>query len=571
MRRVQKQPQQNDRHRGQRGSVLSAVLIIVAFLSILVGGIMTELTNSFLISGTLVTRTQREATITSAVELGINQLQNTAVPAVCARDTRGPWFLTLNGSPSAVTETCTAIVPDVATDLAAGAFTVDGVRNTTAGRDQYIAGDSGGLLSAYAFGQTGRDWAVSLGGPVTAPPLPRVDDDGVPELLVATASGVSGCGGNCVALMHYDGAVPSMHCTMPASSAIRSAPALEAGPFSSRRFPDYVFFSGTGAGGNLYVYDAAADHSCSQLASAPIGGSAIGSPLVLSGPISSKGKTNTVSDEVFLLVNGSGGPSLEQWSYTESTDSSGTTDSLTEVGSIALSGQVGASAVGYDTSAAFAPVGGSLRMVIAGAGGGVAMVQISLSSKVVYSVSPAGSTSVPGAISRSPYWCHCPGQDLIGVGSTNGTLYLLSPALALVWSYSGQVDGSPAIDSVPHADANGDWYFGAADGFVYDVEIPLTGQQMFKAARFGPGGSIVSSPVVGGCGSGSCVYFASTTAGSYFVSIGSTRIVDLRACVSVGAGSTTCGANPRLWARVEVGAAVGGSGVQVQGWSYYSP
>ena len=53
-----------DRRRRQRGSVLSGLLIIVAFLAILIGSIMSELTSSFLISRTLVTRVQREATVT---------------------------------------------------------------------------------------------------------------------------------------------------------------------------------------------------------------------------------------------------------------------------------------------------------------------------------------------------------------------------------------------------------------------------------------------------------------------------------------------------------------------------
>ena len=69
------------------------------------------------------------------------------------------------------------------------------------------------------------------------------------------------------------------------------------------------------------------------------------------------------------------------------------------------------------------------------------------------------------------------------------------------------------------------------------------------------------------------MYFGSTTAGLYFAALGTTRVIDLRACISTAANSATCYANPRLWARVEVGPAsvVGGQGVSVQGWSYYSP
>ncbi len=216
-------------------------------------------------------------------------------------------------------------------------------------------------------------------------------------------------------------------------------------------------------------------------------------------------------------------------------------------------------------------------MAIAGTSGRMALVRISEGKGPAYGVSLLGATGLPGGVTASPSWCHCPGQDLIAVGSTNGVLYLLDTGLTILHSYDGTADGSPAIVSRPAPDVNGDWYFGAADGYVYDVEIPLSGLQMFKAARFGPGGQIRSSPVVGGasdgCGPGPCMYFGSSSAGLFFVALGSTRVIDLRACISTGANSTTCYANPRLWARVEVGPAsvVGGTGVSVQGWSYYSP
>ena len=149
---------------------------------------------------------------------------------------------------------------------------------------------------------------------------------------------------------------------------------------------------------------------------------------------------------------------------------------------------------GYDTDVASLAVGGSLNLAIAGATGRVALVRISEGSGPSYTMTAIASTALPGAVTRPPYWCHCPGGDLIGVGGTNGVLYLLNTALSLRWTYNGQADGSPAIASSPAADANGDWYFGAADGYVYDVEIPLSGQQMFKAARFGPGGRSAARP-----------------------------------------------------------------------------
>jgi outer membrane protein assembly factor BamB len=240
---------------------------------------------------------------------------------------------------------------------------------------------------------------------------------------------------------------------------------------------------------------------------------------------------------------------------------------------LALTNYVGSTAIGYDTSASYP----NLTLAMVGSAGRVATVRITVTSGLSYSMSSVqASATLPGAVSRAPYWCHCPGRDLIGVGSANGVLYLLDSGLTLRWTYDGQVDGRPAINTTPAADSNGDWYFGADDGYVYDVEIPQSGALLFKAARFGPGGAIRSSPLVGGSAdgcSGPCMYFASSTAGLYYARLGSARIIDLRACISSAPDSTICAANPRLWARVEVGppAIVGGSGVYVQGWSYYSP
>jgi len=61
-----------DRKRSQRGSVLSGVLIITAFLAIIAGGLMTELSSSFLLSRAQLHRVDNEATVNSAVELALN-------------------------------------------------------------------------------------------------------------------------------------------------------------------------------------------------------------------------------------------------------------------------------------------------------------------------------------------------------------------------------------------------------------------------------------------------------------------------------------------------------------------
>lgn len=564
-----------DRRRRQRGSVLSGLLIIVAFLAILIGSIMSELTSSFLISRTLVTRVQREATVTSAVEVGIHQLQGTSVPPVCVRDGRGPWFASVNGMQAAVTQSCTAIVPDLSQSLASGSFAVDGVHDTTAGRDRYLVGNASGRVYSYGFGQTAPTWSISVGGAVTAPPT-VVRDSSFIDLLVPVAQTGAGCSGHCVAVFDDRGGTPTFRCNAPAPAVVRVQPGAESAAGTSL-FPNYAFVADSG--GSLSVYNVDEDSQCVLQVVAGLEGTPAGQPIVFPGMVTSRPHDITRSDEVFIVVTGIRGTVLEHWRYSETvaTDKNGSSSiTLGEVGSLALA--AGPNAVGYALSSSVPSIGARLTLAIASASGGVALARITVGSGPTYSMASVASAVLPGAIGRPPYWCHCPGQDLIGVGSTNGVLYILDSGLGLRWQYDGQANGRPSIVTTPSADVNGDWYFGADDGYVYDVEIPTAGQQMFNAARFGSGGAIRSSPVVGGtadgCSTGPCLYFGSSGAGnSYFVQLGSTRIMDLRACVSAGSGSTDCVASPRLWARVEVGSSsiVGGSGVYVQGWSYYTP
>jgi hypothetical protein len=570
-----------DSKRRQRGSILSSLLIIVAFLSILVGALMTELTNSFLISRTHVARMEREATLTSAVELGIHQLQIRSVPANCATDSGSLPSVSLNGSPASVTLTCHEIKPDVTTALALGAFGVDGVHDTTSGRNRYLVADSTGRLYAYAFGQTSPSWSLGLGGPLTAAPLPKPGSPAV--LLAPVARANSGCASHCVALYSDGGGTPVLRCIMPASTTVSGTPGIEVP--ANGNFPSYAFFAGSDPGSALYVYEASAGGGCVQQAAPGNlgGGWAVGAPLVFPGPSSQRREVTTTIDDIFVLVSDGANTSLQQWQYQEVNDQSNengegsVTKTLTRVGARSLTALVGGRAVGYGISSTVPARGAILSLAVAGASGRIGIARITVSSGPSYAVSAGASITLGTAISRPPYWCTCPGPDLIGVGGASGRLFLLSPALVTEWTYDGAADGFPAINSTPVADANGDWYFGADDGYVYDVEIPAGPPpgQLFKAARFGPGGAIRSSPVVGtgaGCSPGPCVYFGSSTS-SYFARLGITRIVDLRACASSTPCSTTAVPNPRLWARVEVGSPfiVGGRGVYVQAWSYYSP
>jgi hypothetical protein len=568
----------HDRRRRQRGSVLSALLIIVVFLSILLGALLTEVTDAFVLSRDLVTRVQSEATVSSAVELAINQLQsdvkNGAVPANCAQDARKPpAALTLNGRSAVVRqEKCTAILPEVARTLATGSFKVDGFHDTLANRDRYLVASAAGTMYSYNFSNGNQAWQVAIGGQPTAPPSTMASTNNSVNILAPVTNRM-------VVLNEPGGAVPTVRCNLAASGTVQTATAGVA-------FTGYVFFGDSS--GTLYVYDTTSPN-CGPAAkiSKNVGGRVVGAPLVFSGDPGESG-----SDEVFVVVTSSSGTSLQHWSYTEPVecnngngegrgncdgDNNQKVPTLTSAGSISLGGP---NAVGYDTSTNSLP----MNLVVATNSGRLALARISGS----FNMSAGASTTIPSTVTSPPTWCSClvnapnTRQTLVGVGGANGTLYLYLVgnninSLTLTYQYDGQADGRPAINTSPMADTNGEWYFGANDGYVYDVEIPVTTAQtapfpMFKAARFGPGGAIASSPIVGACPSGPCMFFGSTTAGSYFARIGITRVSDLRACLSSADGSTCVGI-PQLWARAQVGPATiwGANGVYVQGWSYYSP
>lgn len=562
-----------DRKAAQRGSVLSGLLIMVAFLSILIGALMTELSSAFLVSSALNGRVQREATDNSAVELGLYQLANSAVPPVCVRDNRGPWYVgSLNGNPAAVTQSCTGIVPDADVALPGGAYNVNGMHEVTAVHNGFVVGDSNGMLRSYPFGSSSAEWTIATGGAVTGPALGLPDPNDYPDigLAVPDADSSTGCSGHCVMLFNQRATgAPSRVCVMPSVSTVINQPAAEVAPSGSPSFPSYVFF--VDSDGHLYVYDGSSDGSCAAQADleTSLGGTIVGQPLVYTGVSTSKSSTDTKTADIFAVVSGPTWTNLDEWQYAETTSASGTTKSLVAVAStgIPVDGQASVSGPSGAPS-----LGATVRLAVAGASGQTAFGRITVSSSKqgpVYALSSSGGPGVGGPVVAAPYWCHCPGGDAIGVGSANGSFYLLDTSLNLTHDYSV---GAP-IRTTPTADVNGDWYVGADDGNVYDVEVPTTGMQMFNAAVFPLGGAIRSAPVEGACGTGICLYFGSSTAGGAFVKIGTIRIIDLRACVTSAPSSVSCSANPRLWTRAKIGPAalVGGSGISVQGWSYYSP
>lgn len=577
------------RERAQRGSVLSSVLIIVAFLAILGGALMNEVTTQFILSHTHAARVADEATVNSSVEYAIGQLQTRTVPAHCSTDTGPKWSVNLNSQWATAVPTCQAIVPDRATPLTAGTFSADGthvvIQNV---RNTYLVGDSSGNVYNYRFGQTAFLWRVGLGAGVTAPPAQTRDVGRNNHLITLVPTGSS------VALID-DNLVGSatLRCTMAATGTVTTQPGVENAPSSSSAFfPDYAFFSDSS--GRLSVYDATTNGNCARLARVSGVGTVVGGPLVLTGTkVTNRNQngegngeqdTTTSSVEVFVIVNGGGSSHLVQYEYSEVTSGSGGPNpSLTFVASQTL--PVG-NVSGADYSTVTPANGQSIRLALTSGSGQVAMPSIRARnargnqvSGLTYTMSGGPSpANLGGSFNRAPYWCLCPSGDLIGAGNQNGTLYVLDGAnLNLRLRYDGSAaDGRPRINSTPGADANGNWYFGADDGFVYDVEAPASGTAMFKAARFGPGGSVRSSPIVGGtsdgCVPGTCMYFGSTGT-DYFAQLGGLRLMNVTACRTAGSGLTACVGNPRLWARLEVGTPgiLGGQDVHVIQWSYYSP
>ncbi len=559
--------------RAQRGSVLSAVLIMVVFLSILGGALMGELSSAFLVTRSDAGRIATEASLDSSIAYGIGSLQQRSVPVHCATDQPSGSTTTLNGMTAAEAPICRAIVPDLVTGLAGEPSSVDGTWDRVAGRDRYLVSDAAGTLRAYQVGLSGPSWAKAIGGLQTGVLL-SASAGGSPILLIPAQIQGSGCSSHCVAAFDDAGSVPNFRCSMPAASTVTAEPAVETPVGGQVNLPDYAFFGSSGSQGNLYVYDASAGASCGLLESASLGGTAVGAPLVFPG----SNQHDQVTDDIFVMVASAGRTTLQHWTYSETTDEDGRSTSLNHLASLDLN--LASAAAGYSADSSALSSRTPIMLAIASASGRLALVRISV-NRSTYSMTLMLNKSIPGGAgtNRAPYWCtaRCGGTDLIGVGTTSGTLYLLNASLDVAFSYTEP--GLGAINTTPIADSNGDWYFGDDNGLVYDLELPPSGTQLFKAASFGPGGpdQIRSSPFAGspgGCSGCIAIYFGATgTDGrAYFAQIGKVRVMDVTSCLTSGPKSTTCTGAARLWARLEVGDPqfVGGKGVNVVGWAYFT-
>src|ERR1700694_1492317 len=247
----------HDRRRSQRGSVLSGVLIIVMFLAIISGALMTALSTNFLLSNNLQNRVQTEATVSSAAEVALNQLRGTSLSAGCPN----PAPFSVNGLTAVTSIANCAYVVDSASlqngpaltriGLRYQQFQVDGTRALLPGRDDYVVGDSGGRLYDYALSGKGipRWPALDLGGSVTGPPLVMPDpSDPGSYLDLVPASGPS-CGNSayCVAVVSDDAGSRSLLCSV-ATGKVTGRPAM------SKNFANVAFFGDNA--GNVTAYTA---------------------------------------------------------------------------------------------------------------------------------------------------------------------------------------------------------------------------------------------------------------------------------------------------------------------------
>jgi hypothetical protein len=161
----------SDRRRSQQGSVLSAVLILVAFLGIIAGAMMTELSTSFL--------RRKEATVNSAIEVAFNEFGDTSsnhlydgCPALSS--------VTLNGQTAVVSYlSCFPTVYEstkfLALTSATKPFIIEGTHTPVGTFNDYVVGNPDGTVFDYPYGMFSPRWTLGMGGAVTAPTLVMAD------------------------------------------------------------------------------------------------------------------------------------------------------------------------------------------------------------------------------------------------------------------------------------------------------------------------------------------------------------------------------------------------------------
>ena len=525
-----------DRRRSQRGSVLSGVLIMTAFIAIISGALMTELSANFLLSNTMINRVAYQATDNSAIELALSRLQTTQLNAPCPAL---PTATVNNLTASATYLSCWPANRETSNGTALGSgsapFNLDGAQIQANGFHDYVVANSSGYVFDYRFGTTAPRWVLQLNGTLTAPPLviPNPSSGNQAIDVFPMTGGACSSSTNCVKVMSDSNSNNlSPQCTILGNGPIVSQPA------SSPTYGGYVYYSD---GASLTVNDISGG-DCDPVS--PI--APYGNQPVVAGPIAIKCTScSRVSDQVYVVVSDGASSRLVRSSFTGGR--------LSVVDNVLLPWN---NATGIAASGSGVPA----SLAITFAGGGIALVQLNSSGGMG---SPA--TYMTGGISRAPYWC-APCGNLLGVGGQDGVLYLFDSALNLIASNASQSFGSP-INTSPTADGAGNWYAGTDDGKVHELQR-VNGPTLSERETYAQMGAFGSSPQLGGCVQGICIYLGAQDGNVYLMPLDARKAV-ISACITTSP-PTCSGVNPRLWASVEVGANSGPQTVHVQGWSYYS-
>src|ERR1700693_897963 len=352
-----------DGRRAHRGSVLSGVLIIVMFLSIISGALMTALSTNFLLSNNLEDRVQTEATVSSVAELALNQLQATPLNAVCP----SPAPVSMNGLTAVASIAgCASVIdsrsPQGFTPLpTSSAFRVNGTHAVLPGLDDYLIGDSGGKLHDYPVsGKGAGGWRLDLGGSVTGPPLVMPDSSDFGAYLdLVPASGQQSCDNStyCVAVVSDDASVQSLRCSV-ATDLVTARPAL------SKNFPNVAFFGDSAGNVTAYIAPCGAGSSCAQDPDGPGCGGGPSNYVIQQGPIVlACSGCKRATDEVYFVVAPCGGcnSQLAWFGYTLSQGFSDGPQTLN---------------LAWANASGIAVEPGGTRMAITFQGGGVELLQV---------------------------------------------------------------------------------------------------------------------------------------------------------------------------------------------------
>jgi hypothetical protein len=530
-----------DKQRSQRGSVLSGVLIMLTFIGIISGALMTELSTNFLISSVQTNRTANQATVNSAVELAMSQLQArlTVNNAGCPS---APQTLKLNGDRTAVFtySNCRPTVREQPqfTRLSSysSPFRVDGTHAQPKGLDDYVVGDSGGNVFDYTFGASSPRWVRQLGGAVTAPPLVIPNPSRAGAFVDVIPMSAPGCSGAPYCLIVLDDNTstnpPPVRCSIPVAG----------GPVLSQ--------PGANVDGSLVYYGDGSRIDAVSFSggrcTAQFSVSTNGNQPVVAGPVAfgsvnncGNGNGNGNAESVYAVVS-DGSSSRVVTIANDEGDVSGSQSLLLPWGN----------AKGIDT--AVSAQGASI--VVTFRDGGVALVHISCSGRMTL----AGPRPVlPSGISSAPYWC-VPCGDRIGVGTQSGGLYLFDQSLNQYASYLTM--GSP-ISTTPAADAAGNWYAASDDGYVHLLQVRAA-PTMAEINKFGQMGQPGSAIAVGFCATGICVYLGGLDSHAYLIPLDARETL-IAACIN-----SCSGAHLQLVAHVVVGALTTPRTVSVRCWSY---